>query len=143
MTGWQLDKENNTTRADQVTLVEELAHVQDFMGKTRQYARRQMQWFRGEGIVPWIPAGSDWETDSAEVVDSIERLWGLDRAEYEQTIHSDEQITMREQHMADGQAMKRYVSQRKLILPGSDEEKSLIDAAESAAKAIRTAGCYL
>ena len=41
--------------------------------RTRQYAKRQLTWFRRDPRIVWIPVG-DGPADAGEVVDQAERV---------------------------------------------------------------------
>eukprot|EP00188_Purpureofilum_apyrenoidigerum_P005748 Plantae.Rhodophyta-Purpureofilum_apyrenoidigerum.ctg7829.p2 GENE.Plantae.Rhodophyta-Purpureofilum_apyrenoidigerum.ctg7829~~Plantae.Rhodophyta-Purpureofilum_apyrenoidigerum.ctg7829.p2 ORF type:complete len:137 (-),score=28.62 Plantae.Rhodophyta-Purpureofilum_apyrenoidigerum.ctg7829:477-887(-) len=117
--------------------------VQTFMSATRQYARRQLQWFRNEQIFMWMPIDVTRDDAAEACAQDIMWLLELPRKEYDELLASCDQAQVRERCISEGKGMKKYISRKNLILPGSDLEMSLICAAEEAADLLFAKGAPL
>mmetsp|Transcript_1091 Transcript_1091/g.3391 ORF Transcript_1091/g.3391 Transcript_1091/m.3391 type:complete len:430 (+) Transcript_1091:59-1348(+) len=109
------------------------AYLDNFMSATRQYARRQLQWFRNEPNFVWISVNTGDDNAPEACAREIMQLMELSREEHDALLASSDQSQVRQRCISEGRHMKKFISSKHLILPDSDIERSLVRAAEEAA----------
>lgn len=79
------------------------AFLSDFQRASRQYARRQLQWYRAEQRFAWVHAARP------DLARELVRMYEASAAEYARHLDTDEEnARARAQSLQQGQAMKRY-----------------------------------
>ncbi|KAJ8904566.1 hypothetical protein NDN08_001084 [Rhodosorus marinus] len=115
-----------------------------FMSATRQYARKQMQWFRSDKNFLWLPIyPADFEMNYDNLEYEAERLISLDREAFDAEVASSTQTRLRELYSAEGPSMKRYISQPVLITPDGQIERKLLAEVENSAARLRAEEMYI
>uniref|UniRef100_A0A7S0ZCJ1 tRNA dimethylallyltransferase n=1 Tax=Timspurckia oligopyrenoides TaxID=708627 RepID=A0A7S0ZCJ1_9RHOD len=118
------------------------AFVDEFSSASRQYARAQLKWFRREMIFQWVSMDGDEEMDVETRLRSnaerIARLIGLDREAYDACVSNarQDQLKLRAETYSEAKSMKKYLSQRQLILPKSNLEAKCVADAERIARSL-------
>ena len=106
-----------------------------FRTATRQYAKKQMQWFRRDGKFMFIPVDLTQSSNNRINVaaSSIEKLCQLDRSSYEAELANPQSISATTIANNEGQAkkMKFYVGKRYKLIEGSDSYRKVIEEADS------------
>jgi tRNA dimethylallyltransferase len=104
--------------------------IAQFTAATRQYAKKQMQWFRRDAEFVFVPvplAVKDASERASVVAEQIQRLLDLPRDEYELERQSPTSIsaTTRAKNAAQAKGMRVYQLQLQILTPGSP---ALLDA---------------
>lgn len=109
--------------------------VESFQAATRGYAKQQISWFRKERNFQWVEAGST-------AIESIDKLIQFSKAEYDafRKESEGEQVSMRDNMIAQGKLMKRYIGQRNWLKKDSMVELQAVQLAEKCAGDI--ADCF-
>jgi tRNA dimethylallyltransferase len=111
-------------------------YVAKFTAATRQYSKRQMQWFRRDSEFAFVPVPLD-VTNPAErvhqVAEKVLRLMSLPREEYEQERLSptSESAIMRSTNAAQAKGMRIYQLEKRWLTDGSRELRDAIAEADA------------
>jgi len=103
-----------------------LAFIDDFATATRQYAKKQMQWFRREKDFAFIPVNMDVEKDErvARTAQLIADMCKLHPLEFDSELSPETpslSTQTRLENERQGKGMKYFHSKRVLLKDGSDE----------------------
>jgi tRNA dimethylallyltransferase len=100
-------------------------YMDKFTTATRQYAKKQMQWFRKDEKFVFVPVPVS--KNKAEKVQSaaseIQRMIGLSRQDFdrERIVDTSASVSARKANVEQGKMMKTYMFERHILKPGSDE----------------------
>jgi len=112
-----------------------LQYVKDFTTATRQYSKRQMQWFRKDPDFCFIPVemSQDKETRVAGAAREIHRQCQLPRTEFDQQERLNPNgisAETRNQNEKQGKGMKVYQLERKVFLDDSEPLRQVLKEAD-------------
>ena len=115
--------------------------VDDFATATRQYAKKQMQWFRRDGSFAFVPVdmGADKGTRAEESARAIAEMCRMGREEFDELLASDESVSGRTKAENEGQGrgMKYFMSRRTVLVEGGDEFDSLLGEADECTRRVQ------
>jgi tRNA dimethylallyltransferase len=138
---------NRDTEADDDDAAALDAFLNDFTTATRQYAKKQMQWFRRDGSFAFVPVpiSEPKQERVRQAADAVERLCLMPRSDYENELKSmndDGTVPVSEQtkrvNEQQGKKMKFYQFKRHLIKPGSDAFRDVIEQAIKCAEQLKS-----
>lgn len=125
--------------------------LNSFTASTRQYAKKQMQWFRKDERFMFIPVNVSSEKPIESAADMIRTLCSWPREEFNKALsksivdsHDDEQslysVSTRTkiQNEAQGKKMKFYQPKRHTLVDGSDLFNKVLSDADECASRLRT-----
>jgi len=135
-----------------------LAYIDVFATATRQYAKKQMQWFRRDDEFAFIPVQMD--IDKSDRVDNaaqiISDMCKLNLTDYRAALSSDsipptddngaqsQQLQLSAQTKLDnelqGKTMKYFISKRVHLVDGSDELLKVLAEADECTKVVQELG---
>jgi len=102
-----------------------VAFLEQFTTATRQYAKKQMQWFRRDSEFVFVPVdvGAEKSERVRRTAEEIERMLSLSREEYDAERNSEDGASAiaRSENVAQGRKMKLYSFKRHILKPGSRE----------------------
>jgi tRNA dimethylallyltransferase len=110
-------------------------YLEKFTAATRQYCKRQMQWFRRDKEFVFLPVPLSMTKDERiqKVADELTRLVSLTRDEYDKERTSDDSPgnLARKKNEAQGKGMKFYQLKLEILKPKSEEHvRALAEADE-------------
>jgi tRNA dimethylallyltransferase len=124
-----------------------LSFVDDFATATRQYAKKQMQWFRKDPEFAFIPV--DMQCNKSERVDQaakyIADMCQMPREQFDEqlnmTCNDNDQLPLSAKtkvgNEKQGKGMKFFISQRKQLVPDSAEMRDVIANADECTQLIQ------
>ncbi|KAL9180217.1 hypothetical protein ACHAXT_008187 [Thalassiosira profunda] len=139
-------KRNDARRNDAATFMQ---FVDDFATATRQYAKKQMQWFRRDASFAFVPVQMerDKAERSAEAAGIIRGMCQLSREAFDAELSSSEEngeLPLSAQTKLDnerqGKKMKVFMSKRTILVEGSDEFASALREADECTKQVQGLG---
>ena len=100
--------------------------LDQFTTATRQYAKKQMQWFRKDQEFVFVPVAVSKEDNADRVqmaADEVERMIGVSRADFdrERLFHTSTSAISRKNNEEQGKKMKTYQFKRHILINGSEE----------------------
>lgn len=122
--------------------------IDNFATATRQYAKKQMQWFRRDNEFVFIPVRMDCgkEERSSEAANAIAKMCKLSAANFEAELTSSvggHNVTLSAQTKIEneqqGKKMKFFVSKRISLSEGSEEFLTLLKEADLCTKMVQEA----
>ncbi|KAK4523127.1 hypothetical protein GAYE_PCTG36G1018 [Galdieria yellowstonensis] len=98
-----------------ITVDHFMNYLRDFQNASRQYARRQLQWYRGESLFHWIPVATFPNVIShVDPIQYILHWYAASPKEYEESIRRRIDSAIREASWNQGKEMKTYTSRVEL-----------------------------
>ena len=100
--------------------------LDQFTTATRQYAKKQMQWFRKDQEFVFVPVAVSKEDNADRVqmaADEVERMIGVSRADFdrERLFDTSTSAISRKNNEEQGKKMKTYQFKRHILINGSEE----------------------
>jgi tRNA dimethylallyltransferase len=130
-----------------------VAFVEDFMSATRQYAKKQMQWFRRDDEFAFVPIRMDDEKDSRvkNAAEMIANLCKLRREDFDSELRpcgaKDDgdcvappyylSARTKLENERQGKTMKFFISRRVHLLDGTDEFKRVMAEADECTRLVQ------
>ena len=109
-------------------------YLNQFSTATRQYSKKQMQWFRKDQSFVFVPVAME-DSKAARVeqaAKAIEGMVRLSRDDYDQQCFAQDSVSTktRKENEAQGKGMKFYQMKRYKLLPGTPELESALQEAD-------------
>eukprot|EP00871_Galdieria_phlegrea_P003828 jgi/Galph1/4446/GphlegSOOS_G3055.1 len=96
-----------------------LNYVQEFQNASRQYARRQLQWFRGEELFHWLPCSYWQQTENLDPLRYILESYHSSYEAYRESVICRADAMARRQSSEEAKEMKKYVPRLELFQDSS------------------------
>ncbi len=121
--------------------------IDNFATATRQYAKKQMQWFRRDDDFVFVPVNMDLnkEERTIETARIITDMCKLSAAEFEVELKSCDEYgnvplsaKIKSENELQGKKMKFFMSKRNILSEGSDEFLSLLKEADDCTKLVQS-----
>ena len=115
--------------------------IDDFATATRQYAKKQMQWFRRDASFAFVPVdmGAGKGERAKDSARTIGELCRLGRAEFDEVLASDDSVSARTKAENEGQGkgMKFFISKRSVLVEGREEFDALLLEADECTRRVQ------
>ena len=120
--------------------------IDNFATATRQYAKKQMQWFRRDADFVFVPVRMDCEKEerSLEAANIITNMCKLSAANFEAELASSDgndnvplSAQTKIENELQGKKMKFFMSKRTILSEGSDEFLALLIEADACMKMVQ------
>ena len=120
--------------------------IDNFAAATRQYAKKQMQWFRRDDEFVFVPVQMDYEKEkrSSAAASIISDMCKLSASEFEAELskaddNGDASLSAKtkKENELQGKKMKFFISKRSVLSVGSEEFVSLLKEADECTKMVQ------
>lgn len=121
--------------------------IDNFATATRQYAKKQMQWFRRDNNFVFVPVNMDLKKEerTIETARIITDMCKLSAAEFEAELKASDEYgnvplsaKIKTENELQGKKMKFFTSKRHILSEGSDEFLSLLKEADECTKLVQS-----
>ena len=121
--------------------------IDNFATATRQYAKKQMQWFRRDDDFVFVPVNMDLKKEerTVETARIITDMCKLSAAEFEAELQASDEYgnvplsaKIKTENELQGKKMKFFMSKRHILSEGSDEFLSLLKEADECTKLVQS-----